>query len=604
MRLPQVANKLDYIDLRGGVDQSSPALEATPGSLRDSNNFDVNILGGYRRIDGYEKYDGSKMCDTYGYYTLAAIITTPINEGQTIVGATSGATGYVLGSETGFVYYTLETGTFLGREDILVNGSMAARSESEPYQRLDRISAQSAALMAKSSTANRANTQTVPGAGAIRGLAYYGGALYAFRNNADNTACACYKSSVAGWVSVSIGVHAPNGRFKFVVSDFGAGELLFWCSGVDKARQFDGTTVTTITTGMTDDRPNDIQVHKNHLFLAFGNSLQHSSIGAPLVWSAVTGAAELNIGSRITNMKPQSSDAQSGGAMMISARNELFVLYGNSSADWKLVTFQHDSGALENTMQNIAANTYFLDDRGITNLSRAQEFGNFQANSISEGVRQWLVDRKSNVIDSCVVKEKNQMRLFFSGGTGMHITFKGTDPSGLMPVQYAHNITLATSTELTDGTEAVFYGDDSGNVYLADRGASFAGDTISAFFKLQFNNCKSPRVQKRFRKAVFEVGGSGYADFSVGTELGYSTPDVLTQPLSLVDVNFAGSRWDDPALFWDSGVWDGRVLLPVEVPLDGTEENIGITVYQSSAIYMGLNFQSLLLAYTPRRYKR
>lgn len=681
--LPKVETKQQHILLRGGVDQSTPPLEASAGSLRDSVNFDVNVLGGYQRIDGYEKWDGTQLCNTFGFYTVVATIVGAVDEGRTIVGATSGATGVVIGNDLteGYIYFTRPTGTFQVGEPINILGSTVATVLSEPYQRIDRADAMAASLMAKAATVSRAYVQTVPGAGSILGLQYYGGALYAFRNNVGATSMDVYKSTLSGWSLVSMGTkleftagtgsltdgavitqggvtatiarvvirsgslgsstaagtliistpaggdfaagaatvpaggftasgvqtaitHAPSGRVRARLFNFGSGQKMYFCSGVDYAYEFDGTVFAPIVTGMTVDKPSHINLHKNHLFLGFGPSLQHSSISNPYVWSAVTGAAELNMGENITNLLSQPSDAQSGGAMVISTRNSMFVLYGSSSADWKLVTFQRDSGSLAHTMQSIAGDTYFYDDRGITNLTMAQEFGNFRAVSISECVRNWLVTRKSYAIDSCVVKEKNQLRLFFGGGTGMHITFMGPKPSGFMPMQYAHNIVASHSAEFETGVEAVFYGDDSGNVYLVDTGPSFAGSQITAYFKTQYNHSGAPRLRKRFRKVTFECGGAGYADFQLGAELGYGTFNVAPQALALTDVSFTGGRWDDPAGYWDSGVWDGKVLLPVEVPLDGTEENISIIVYQSSATYLGLNFQSALLQYTPRRGMR
>ena len=157
---------------------------------------------------------------------------------------------------------------------------------------------------------------------------------------------------------------------------------------------------------------------------------------------------------------------------------------------------------------------------------------------------------------------------------------------------------------MADGSDATFYGDDSGNVYMADEGPSFAGEIITAYFKMHYDHCQSPRITKRFRKVTFEVKGSGYTDFSVGAELGYGDFDISTDPIEVVDAQFAGSRWDDPSQFWDTGVWDGRVLLPVSVGLNGTGENIALTVYQSSNKYESLNFQGAILQYTTRRLKR
>lgn len=680
MNYPQLQQV--YIPLRGGLDQSTPAIEAESGTLKDSMNFEVNVLGGYRRVDGYERYDGTPLATSYGYFCVQVAATIQIVTGTIMTGDTSGASAYVIATDAqGFVYYVQPTLQFLKGEQIKIDGIPAGTLLIDPYQRQDRADAFGAQCMALSANRYRTAIQSVAGSGPIRGLCYYNGALYAFRNSADSLSTSIYKATYTGWQAVSFGTkveftggggtltdgqtltkggvtaliqrvvirsgslgsnnaagtliigtptggnfsagaattaggtltlsgaqsaitHNPNGRFRFVVANFGAGSKMYWASGADYAFEFDGTVAVPLKTGMAIDQPTHIAFHKNHLFLSFDNSLQHSAIGNPYVYSAVLGAAELNMGETITNLLPKPSDASSGGAMIVSTRNAMFVLYGSSAADWQLVTYQRDVGSLAHTMQNIASDTYYLDDRGISNLTQTLAFGNFQSSTISDRVKTWLMDRKANVIDSCVVKDKNQFRLFFQGGTAMYLTFSGAKLTGCMPIQYADNIVYSHSVELANGVESVFYGDDVGNVYVADNGPSFSGQTITAFFKTQYNHCKSPRVLKRFRKVTFEVGGSGYADFQLGAELGYGNYDLDTQPTETVNVEFAGPRWDDPAMSWDSSVWDGRILLPVEVHLSGTEENISLTVYQSSGIYMGLNFQSALLQFNTRRAKR
>jgi hypothetical protein len=676
--------KQKHVPLRGGVDQSTPALEATPGSLLDSINFDVNVLGGYRGLDGYEKWDGQQLCNSHGFWTAYIASSGGINPGVIITGGTSGATGTVIGlGATGETYYAMETGTFSVGESISVLGVPVGSMTTAPFLRLDRADDNGASMMALSSTLYRASIQTVPGSGKIRGLQYYLGNLYAWRNNAGGTGCDIYKSSVVGWALVSLGnqisftagsgilvdgatltqgavtatirrvviesgslgsstaagrlmittpsggaftagaatasgggaltlsgassaiSHAANGRIRSELANFGAGSRMYFCSGVDYAFEFDGTVFVPIHSGMVVDKPGFIAVHKNHLFLAFDNSLQFSGIANPYTFSPLLGAGELNMGETITNLLPQPSDAQSGGAMVVSTRNSISVLYGSSAADFNLIPFQRTVGSIAHTIQNIAGDTYMLDDRGITNLTMVKEFGNFNASTISTYVRDWLLARKANTIDSCIVKEKNQYRVFFAGGTAMHITFANRAVSGMMPVQYADSICITHSTEKIDGTESVFYGDESGNVYIADSGPSFAGKNITRFFKQHFNHFDSPRVIKRFYKVTFDVGGAGFSLFQVGAELGYGNPDIGTQVLSNVDAQFAGTRWDDPAVVWDgSDVWDGRILLPVEVSLEGSEENISITVYQSSDKYLGLNFQAELIAYTTLRMKR
>src|SRR5690606_6102839 len=71
-----------------------------------------------------------------------------------------------------------------------------------------------------------------------------------------------------------------GGRYEFVNHNFyGASNLLrmYGCNGAGNAFEWDGETFVPIHTGMTDDKPKHIAVHKNHLFLSFaGGSVQHS----------------------------------------------------------------------------------------------------------------------------------------------------------------------------------------------------------------------------------------------------------------------------------------------------------------------------------------
>jgi hypothetical protein len=94
----------------------------------------------------------------------------------------------------------------------------------------------------------------------------------------------------------------PSGRFEFINYNFfgtTGTHRMYGCDGKNKAFEWDGTYFTPIETGMAADTPKHISAHRNHLFLAFAKgSIQHSSIGDPYTWSAVTGAAELGMGKR------------------------------------------------------------------------------------------------------------------------------------------------------------------------------------------------------------------------------------------------------------------------------------------------------------------
>lgn len=123
-------NKIDSFDIKGGLDEETPALKRGAGSLDSVFNFRMSINGGIERIGGYERFDGRPSPSDYDGYGIQ--FTGGINEpgiGEIVVGGTSGATGTVtsititsgswVGSDAaGYIYVTDLTGTFVPGEDI------------------------------------------------------------------------------------------------------------------------------------------------------------------------------------------------------------------------------------------------------------------------------------------------------------------------------------------------------------------------------------------------------------------------------------------------------------------------------------------------------
>ncbi len=84
--------------LKGGLDLVTPAAIIDPGKVIGAKNYEPDDEGGYRRLFGYERFDGLPS-PSDAFYTLlnfdagtgAAIVATDI-----VTGDTSGATSEVL----------------------------------------------------------------------------------------------------------------------------------------------------------------------------------------------------------------------------------------------------------------------------------------------------------------------------------------------------------------------------------------------------------------------------------------------------------------------------------------------------------------------------
>ena len=215
---------------KGGIDLVTPALSLSPGKLIDSLNYEPDLHGGYRRMYGFERFDGRPSPSAQDYWIMAVTITGTIVAGNTVTGATSGATAVVLQvNGTTELVVTKVVGTF-----VTENITVAAVVKASLVSTL-RTAATTAALHAsyKSLAANnyRADIAAVPGSGPVRGVVMYSNVVYAFRNNAGGTACVMFKSTAAGWVAVTMG--------RTINFTGAVGEI------------FDGATITGASSGAT-----------------------------------------------------------------------------------------------------------------------------------------------------------------------------------------------------------------------------------------------------------------------------------------------------------------------------------------------------------------
>jgi hypothetical protein len=393
---------------------------------------------------------------------------------------------------------------------------------------------------------------------------------------------------------------APSGRYETVIANFGGGTAnykMYGCDGKNNAFEFDGTTYVPIRTGMTVDTPNHVVFHKQHLFLAFGASLQFSALGYPYQWDPLLGAGEIAMNGAITNLLVLPGN-QSSGALGVYTRQDTSVLYGTSSSTFQLSAFNTGTGAYAYTAQNLDQ-SYVLDDRGVISMSTSLNFGNFVPASLTMNLRPFIQAHRDLAVGSSVNRDKGQYRIFFSDGTALYLTIMNGQVLGSMPIQFANTINCCVDSESPSGGTVQFFGSTNGFVYQMDMGTSFDGGDIAANINLVYNSTKSPRILKRYRKASLEVTGDSYAEVQFGYDLGYRTQD-LTQATDATYANdLRSSYWDE--MIWDNFVWDGADIAPTEIEVTGTAVNMAIRLSSNSSILNSFTVNNIIVHYTLRR---
>lgn len=228
---------------------AASVLELQPGEAIQLFNYEVNTLGRYQRILGYERFDGRSSPSDVKASELSGY---PFNDDASEL---------------------IELKTV--REE------------------------------------RRTAIQVVPGSGPIRGIVSFNGKVYAFRDSADATQCNMYESSEAGWVLVTTPTLTPGGRYEFSIANQGASSSTINLYGVDGKNHlfmFDGTTFSQITGPITNLFPTHLEVLASQVMVNSypGGTFVFSAVGD---FTDFVNGGEIGVGDEITAMDLQANNS-------------------------------------------------------------------------------------------------------------------------------------------------------------------------------------------------------------------------------------------------------------------------------------------------------
>lgn len=672
-RMPNTRVVPDGTPLAGGMDIVGSPIYAKPGRARIAYNYEWSTGGGLERIAGIEPFDGrpSPSAAVYVYLQCSATITG-ISLGDTVDGATSGASGKVVYLSGAYIGLTRVTGSFT-LEDLEVS-SVVKATLSNLSPAVDGFLDNTLAKLAADDY--QADITKVPGSGRVRGIAILNSEVYAWRDNVGATAMVIHKAGASGWAAIDLnsqlafttgataapaegstltqggttatvlrvvlesgtfaggdaagrlilgnisggvfsagaatytggsiaatGAEAaitlsPGGRVRTDAYTFTgslADKRLYGCDGVNPEFEFDGTVYVPLNTGMGSIRASAVRCHKLHVFFGYRGSLQHSAIGNPYVWSAVFGASELGTGDEITNLLSVGGNTDAA-ALMVLCQNALAVLYGSSSADWKLDPLSRISGAQADSAQDIGG-VVALDTPGVMRYPYTRNFGNFAWDTVSMDIQP--IAKGQQCACSVYVSGKFKYRVFFTDGTAISGLPVGKGMFEWSVINYGRNILLAEHGEI-DGVARTFYADDNGWVYEADKGRSLAGDPLPYAIKLLPLTQRSPMTEKTYRTMQIEVECLSACTLYTSGEFG-NGEDGHTQQTA--DQRYGvGLNWD--LSNYDQAYWDTATVGMTTLPLEGVGTRVSISVAGEADNELPHTVYAVTVLYTPRRMTR
>ncbi len=220
MKASKPTTLIKYYPFNGGLDVVTPALSVDPGFALALVNYEPWYNGGYRSVDGYERFDGraKPSAATFSGATISSLagLTIGTGTGSLGTGTPSGATAQfvegVLVGGTNYLALTNITGTF-GTGDKIIIGTNTSTGTLTSVPSLTFAPTGTGTsgfvyqseFLANAQAYYRAQIGTVPGTGNVLGAWQNGTNIYAVRGTGTaGTPAKLYRSSGTGWTTAGL----------------------------------------------------------------------------------------------------------------------------------------------------------------------------------------------------------------------------------------------------------------------------------------------------------------------------------------------------------------------------------------------------------------
>ncbi len=277
-------------------------------------------------------------------------------------------------------------------------------------------------------------------------------------------------------------------------------------------------------------------------------------------------------------------------------RNELFIFCTNSifklinindSSNIAIVPVTKNVGCLSGySIQEIGGDLIFLAPDGLRTVAGTARIGDVELGTVSKAIQPLVTNLAENinsfVIDSVVLREKSQYRLFYTDTSLEQTQQKGIigtlRPNGF---QWSETrgleVTAISSGFDNNNVEQYYHGDTNGFVYQHDTGNSFDGSNILARFETPNYDYGDLGTLKTLHYLRVSASSEGITEPDVQVRFDYGNTDV-PQPPDLFDLGVINppSKFGD-ALF-NTNVFGGGDNPLIRVPLQGSGTSNNFTI--------------------------
>ena len=460
----------------GGLVLNRSTFLMQPGEALELENFEPDIEGGYRRINGFRKYvnqqvpqtsdSGEKilMVANFADKVLAArgekIFSSASTELATKIVSTTGMTGsgtITVDSTTGF-------------------------SSSGTLQINDELFTYTGVTSTTFTGVTRAATGTTAANHAL-----------------DDVVSESWTERDTGRTSA--------GKYSFERYNFDGNEKIIVVDGVNAPTIFNSSLSATDVSESSVAGSTIVVAFKSHMFYAGKSSTPQTLVFSEPFdedgFQSGDGAGTIKVDDNIVGLKVFRD------SLFIFCENRIFKMTGSTVSDFAIQPVTRDIGCVNrDTIQEFAGDLLFLGPDGLRTVAATARIGDTALGAITQNV-QSIFDaniKDSTVFDSVVIPDKTQYRIFFSkAGQGENLTrgiicvrradkFEFAEIRGVKPA--------ATDALVVDGDVRVIHGDFSGFIHRQEAGNTFDGTAILARYRSPDLSFGDTGVRKHMQRVI------------------------------------------------------------------------------------------------------
>ena len=470
---------------QGGLVLNQPTFNMQPGQALELENFEPDIDGGYRRIDGFQRYVRQIVPQTSSSSEEVLMVVNFANKvvaarGQKIFSSASTELATAITSDA----------TMSGSGTITVD-STTGFSSSGTLQIDSEIFTYTGVTSTTFTGVTRATSSTSAAAHAVNAVVS------------------------ESWTERDTGRSSAS-RYNFERFNFDGNDKLVVVDGDNNPTFFNAamsaTDITSAGSGEVSTAVSGakfVAAFKDHMFYAgMSSTPQEIVFSVPFDednFATGSGAGSIKVDDTITGLKVFRDN------LFIFCENRIFKLSGTSLSDFAMTPVTRNIGCIEpfgSTIQEFAGDLIFLGPDGLRTVAGTARIGDVEIGTISKSIQSLIDDniKNADLFNSIVIPDKTQYRLFFnkSGLTepntiGVICVLKGQQfefakLKGIKP--------SSTDSVVESGDVIAIHGGFDGYVYRQEKGNDFDGTAINGKYRSPDLTFGDPGVRKHMQRVI------------------------------------------------------------------------------------------------------